>query len=106
MGTSRSGRYLNTQGSRKVPSDYALVHSNEGTFVNVGKNKKPGNHIRLDSGGHGQDGINLLDKYHIKYNIVKTYPNGVRVGNVPDHKRKPKQIGTGQAWFPKKMECQ
>lgn len=101
MGTSMSGRYLNTQGSRKSPSEYAVVHSNEGTFVGVGKNKQHGRHIRLDGGGHGQDGMNLLDKYHIKYNIVKTYPNGVRVGNVPDHKSKSKQTGTNQAWFPK-----
>ena len=101
MGTSRSGRYLNTQGSRTSPSDYAVVHSNEGTFVGVGENKKPGGHIRLDSGGHGQDGMDLLDKYHIRYNIIKTYPNGVRVGNVPDHKRKNKQSGANQSWFPK-----
>ncbi len=101
MGTSKTGRYLNTQGSRTSPSDFAVVHSNEGTFVGVGKNRQSGGHIRLDSGGHGQDGMNLLDKYHIKYNIVKTYPNGVRVGNIPDHKRKPKQSGIGQAWFPK-----
>ena len=34
------------------------------------------------------------------YNIVKTYPNGVRVGNVPDHYQKVKRTGTNQAWFP------
>lgn len=32
-----------------------------------------------------------LDKYGIEYNIVKTYPNGVRVGNIPKHKQKIKQ---------------
>lgn len=42
-----------------------------------------------------------LDKYGIKYNIVKTYPNGVRVGNIPDHKDKRKRTGINQAWFPK-----
>ncbi|ENQ3108575.1 EndoU domain-containing protein [Bacillus cereus] len=24
----------------------------------------------------------------------------MRIGNVPDHKSKPKRTGTGQAWFP------
>ena len=57
--------------------------------------------MRLVSGGHGQKGMDLLDKYGIKYNIVKTYSNGVRVGNIPDHKNRSKQFGTGQAWFPK-----
>lgn len=40
-----------------------------------------------------------LDKYGIKYNLVKTYSNGVRVGNVPDPKSRLKKSGTGQAWF-------
>ncbi len=33
MGTGKSGRYLNTRGSGRSVSDYALVHSNEGTFT-------------------------------------------------------------------------
>ena len=45
--------------------------------------------------------MNELDKYGIEYHIVKTYPNGVRVGYVPDHKDKKKRSGIGQAWFPK-----
>lgn len=28
------------------------------------------------------------------------YDNGVRVGNVPDHKVKAKRTGTNQSWFP------
>lgn len=42
-----------------------------------------------------------MDKNGIKYNIVKTYKNGVRVVNVPNHWRKSKQSGTQQSWFPK-----
>ena len=45
--------------------------------------------------------MNELDKYGIEYHVVKTYPNGVRVGYIPNHKEKRKQSGTGQAWFPK-----
>lgn len=49
----------------------------------------------------GQIGMNQLDKYGIKYNITKTYPNGVRIGNVPSHRDKRKAEESGQAWFPK-----
>ena len=45
--------------------------------------------------------MNELDKYGIEYHVVKTYPNGVRVGYVPNHKEKRKKTGTGQSWFPK-----
>ncbi|MOA38140.1 hypothetical protein D3C78_1597890 [compost metagenome] len=54
----------------------------------------------MSGGGHGQDNIEFLEKNGIEYNIEKTYPNGVRVGNVPGHKSKGKRTGTGQAWFP------
>ncbi len=98
MGTGRSGRYLNTRGSARSISDYALVHSSEGTFT---KPQRKNERLRLKSGGHGQEGMDLLDKHGIKYNVVKTYPNGVRIGNVPDHSQKRKRTGVGQAWFPK-----
>lgn len=97
MGTGRSGRYLNTRGSARTVSDFAVVHSMEGTFVHARKPRR----LRLRSGGHGQIGMDLLDKYHIKYNIVKTYPNGVRIGNLPDHKMPSKREDIGQSWFPR-----
>ena len=103
MGTSKSGRYLNTKGSGRSVSDFALVHSSEGTFKwkLVKKDGKKGKKIRLASGGHSQHGMDLLNKYGIEYHIVKTYTNGVRVGYIPDHADKKKRSGTGQAWFPK-----
>ena len=45
--------------------------------------------------------MNELDKYGIEYHVVKTYPNGVRAGYVPNHKNPKKRVGTGQTWFPK-----
>lgn len=57
--------------------------------------------LRLNNGGHSQKGMDLLDKYGIKYNIVKTYSNGVRVGNVPNHMQRNKKSDVGQSWFPK-----
>lgn len=40
MGTTKSGRYLNTKGSARTVSDYALIHSSEGAFVKSIKKKK------------------------------------------------------------------
>lgn len=98
MGTGKSGRYLNTKGSGRQVSDFALVHSNEGTFTYTPK----GHHIsKLKSGGHGEANIQLLRRHGLRYTIVKTYPNGVRVGYVADHKERAKRFGTGQSWFPK-----
>ncbi len=103
MGTTKSGRYLSTKGSRRSVSDFALVHSNEGDFIKkqIRIDGKPAIKLRLGNGGHGQDGMDLLDKYNIKYNITKTWSNGVRVGNVPNHKNKMKAKRNMQSWFPK-----
>ena len=81
-----------------LPKHSIVSISTYGTFTYT---PKTGKISKLKSGGHGQAGLDLLDKQGIKYNIVKTYPNGVRVGNVPRHKVKSKQSGIGQAWFPK-----
>ena len=37
----------------------------------------------------------------IEYHVVKTYPNRVRVGYIPNHKEKMKQSGMNQSRFPK-----
>ena len=103
MGTTKSGRYLSTAGSRRSVSEFALVHSNEGDFIRkqIRINGKPGIQLRLGNGGHGQKGMDLLDKYGISYHIEKTYSNGVRVGYVDDHKSKAKRQSMSQSWFPK-----
>ncbi|MBO4311090.1 MAG: EndoU domain-containing protein [Lachnospiraceae bacterium] len=97
MGTTKSGRVLNTRGSRGSASQFSVVHSNEGAYTKPIK----GNRIKLKSGGHGQAGMNELDKYGIRYKVEKTYPNGVRVGYVIDHTNKAKRESMGQSWFPK-----
>ena len=83
---------LNTKGSARTLSQFALVHSSEGKFI---RPQNPKHSLRLVSGGHGQKGMELLKKYGIAYNIVKIYPNGVRVGNVPDHREK--RMGINQS---------
>ena len=54
----------------------------------------------MTGGGHGQSNIDYLKANNIDYNIVRTFENEVRVGNVPSHKSKFKRTGTGQSWFP------
>lgn len=92
-GLNNSNKYLNIE-------EKIIEHSNIGEFTNP-KNPKKSAVGKFKSGGHGQENISLLEKYAIEYNIVKEYDNGVRIGNVPSHKMKSKQIGTGQSWFPK-----
>jgi len=97
MGTTKSGRVLNTRGAAGSASQFSVVHSNEGGYTKPHK----GNRIKLKSGGHGQSGMNELDKYGIRYKIEKTYTNGVRVGYVIDHAKKAKRQSMSQSWFPK-----
>ena len=54
----------------------------------------------MKSGGHSQANIDFLEENNMRYHIVKTYDNGVRIGNVPDHKDSSKREGTNQSWFP------
>lgn len=97
MGTGESGNYYTSNGSDTVHHE-ALIHSIDGNFTH---NPKTGRTERLKSGGHGQTSMDVMDKNGIKYNVVKTFENGVRVGNVPNHKVVFKQKGAMQAWFPR-----
>ena len=67
MGTSKSGRYLNTKGSGRSVSDFALVHSSEGAFTRsqTRVNGEMVIKLRLNNGGHSQKGMELLDKYEM-----------------------------------------
>ena len=100
MGTTQTGRILNTKGSKRTVSAYVLVHSVEGSYKNV-DSKDPKNKLRLESGGHGEDVFKILKKHNIGYTITKTFPNGVRVGNVENHYNPDKRLHNGQLWFPK-----
>ena len=100
MGTTKTGRVLNTRGACGSASHFAVVHSNEGAYTKPKKH----NNIRLKSGGHGQAGMNELDKYGIKYKVEKTYPNGVRVGYVVDHRQKTKRKSMGAVLVSTKLD--
>lgn len=102
MGTGESGNYY-TSGGSDVVHHQALIHSIDGEYTH---NQKTGRPERLKSGGHGQSSMDVMDKNGIEYNVIKTFENGVRVGNIPNHKHKRKQTGTAQAWFPKSWTTQ
>ncbi|MBY2477618.1 EndoU domain-containing protein [Clostridioides difficile] len=78
-----------------------LEHSTKGDFTNPKNPKKvkPGE-IKLKNGGHSEENIKLLKEKGIEYNISKEYDNGVRVGNIPTHKRPEKRKDINQSWFP------
>ena len=75
----------------------AITHSYLGDFT---YNPKTGAVSKMKGGGHGQANIEFLEANGLEYNIVKVYDNGVRIGNIPDHKVKAKRTGTNQSWFP------
>nr|WP_226894193.1 RHS repeat-associated core domain-containing protein [Proteus sp. FME41] len=81
-----------------------INHSSKGDWKEAGamppRDRKIFPNGRLSGGGHGQSAILELEFRSIPYNIVHTYPNGVRVGNIPSHASKAKRSGTGQSWFP------
>lgn len=84
-------------------SDKTLKHSTVGNYTNLKNPKKPPsmkNGGRPEGGGHSQAGINELDSRGWKYNIEKVFDNGVRIGNIPSHKKGEKRSGIGQSWFP------
>lgn len=82
---------------REKISKKAIEHSSLGEFTQ-GDKKHPS---RLKRGGHGEENIQKLKSLGIGYNIVKQYPNGVRVGNVFGHKDPQKRNANKQTWFPK-----
>lgn len=97
MGSGDSGKYYTTRGSSKIHHK-ALIHSWEGNYT---KNPKTGKFQKLINGGHGQAAIDFMKKEGLDFEITKTLKNGVRVGNVTDHKNKTKRQGNNQSWFPK-----
>ncbi|STD21156.1 EndoU domain-containing protein [Enterococcus mundtii] len=80
----------------KIP-EKSLKHADMGDFT---INPSTGKISKMKSGGHGQANIAFLEENGFEVNIEKIYPNGVRIGNVPDHKVKAKRTGGNQSWFP------
>lgn len=82
-------------------SPKTLEHASRGEYIHP---ENDPNRFRLYGGGHGQECIDFLEEHHIEYNINHVYPNGVRIGNVPRHKKPIKRIGNNQSWFPKNWD--
>lgn len=100
-GGDKLGIRVNNEKIRNNFTDSAIDHANIGEFT---YNPKTNEISKMRGGGHGQKNLELLDSLGIEYNIEKTYSNGVRIGNIPDHKQKLKRTGTGQSWFPKEWD--
>jgi SPP1 gp7 family putative phage head morphogenesis protein len=77
-------------------TDGTVKHASQGTFTEISH--------RLKEGGHGQSSLVYMKKHGIEYNVVKTFSNGVRAGNVPTHKVKQKRVGDSQSWFPESWD--
>ena len=86
-----------TESGLKSIDNTTITHSSVGDFT---YNPKTGAVSKMKGGGHGQANIEFLEANGLEYNIVKVYDNGVRIGNIPDHKVKAKRTGTNQSWFP------
>lgn len=81
-------------------SNDPLSHSDIGDFA---KPSDPNISLisgKMTGGGHGQSNIEYLNATGTQYNIEYTFDNGVRTGNIPEHKVKDKKQGIGQSWFP------
>lgn len=84
----------------------ALEHSDIGNFAlpgNPKKSKLPG---KMLGGGHGQANINELIRLNREFEIIHTYKNGVRIGNIKLILGRIKNKGTGQSWFPKDWDSE
>lgn len=84
-------KFFKTLFAKEFISEKTINHSSLGEYKNN----------RLKSGGHGQEALDYMDRNSIAYTINTTYYNGVRVGNVPNHKKPQKRTGNNQSWFPK-----
>ena len=102
MGTGESGNYYTSENS-DVVDHVAIIHSIDGEYTHDPKTGRP---QKLRSGGHGQSSMTIMASNGIEYNVVHTYENGVRIGNVPNHKSKRKRTGTAQTWFPESWTTQ
>lgn len=99
--TSGVGKKAKKASGGKVPKveipEQCLKHADVGDFTVNPSTRKVS---KMKGGGHGQSNIDFLKENGFEVNIEKTYPNGVRTGNVPDHKVKAKRTGNNQSWFP------
>ncbi|WP_206426594.1 EndoU domain-containing protein [Clostridium sp. E02] len=97
---SGDGPGIGNKGTGKTVSSLSQDTINHSTIGDFTYNPKTGAVSKVKGGGHGQANIDFLEENGIPYNIEKTYDNGVRIGNIPDHKNPLKRIGTSQSWFP------
>jgi hypothetical protein len=92
----------------KTADPSRIAHSEIGEFTLPPNPQASLEPRSMESGGHGQRNLDYLAALGWTVNIVKTYPNGVRIGHIPKHtdpkkNGKPDESGipqNGQTWFP------
>ena len=105
---------LNADGIYTVDSK-AIKHATEGNWSNLknpnrapgryGKNLEKDNGGNMRSGGHAYRTIAELESKGFRYNINKTYPNGVSIGGYDGADAPMKKLnGSGMSWFPKEWD--
>lgn len=114
---NKSIKELKTKGKIIIDKKIIDIHSCMGDFTKFLNDSKPekGGGV-LEKGGHGQSNLYELEKRReefknhpkfkefkdrFEYNIEEILENGVRLGNIPKHKRKHERTGKNHAWFPK-----
>ncbi len=96
------GRYTTPKGTKSC-----IKHSVYGDYSKLGNPKKPpslANGGRPAGGGHTQAAIDDIISNGFTVNIEKTFGNGVRVGNIPEHTDKFRRTGEQMSWFPKEWD--
>lgn len=81
-----------------------LKHSVCGNFIGLENPKKSpslNNGGLPKGGGHSQAGIDELKNRGWSVQITKTYKNGVRIGNIPQHKQSFRKSGSQMSWLSK-----
>lgn len=80
-----------------------LDHSTKGVFTRLKNLNKPAsaeNGGRPHKGFHSESSFEVLKANGTPGIVNKTLPNGVRIGNIENHKSKAKREQNGQTWFP------
>jgi hypothetical protein len=102
MGGGIDKSFVENRNNKNLELDEkALEHIMEGSYEDINPERNNGTNKKLKSGGHSEETFKQLKTHNIGYTITKTYPNGVRIGNVENHVKTIKRFYSGQTWFPK-----
>lgn len=98
---SYKGNTESKQSLAETPSKSGLSSTSKPIVSShVSKGEYTVNSNRHIAGGHMEESIKEMERLGIEYNITETYPNGVRVGNIPNSKNSNARKPNSHTWFP------